>query len=471
VETRPRLVVGGVMLSIVLAAMESTVVATAMPTVVGALGGIKIYSWVFSAFLLTSTVTMPLWGRLSDLFGRRPAYLLGLTIFLVGSALSGLAQSMGQLIGFRALQGLGAGSLITLGMTVLGDLYGLERRAKMQGYFSSMWGGAALVGPLLGGFLSDHVSWRCVFYINVPFGAAAIALIAAGLGEPVARHGRPRLDLPGLVLFTTGVSTLMLGLMLGGEAPSWYAPAVLGPLVLAVALLAIFVRVERRVAEPIMRFALFRIPLVRAAVATGFLSGMAMFGAISFVPLFMQRVANATATQAGFVLTPFVLGWVTCSIVSARLVLRVGYRGVVIAGMLSLTAGFLLFAEWDATLTLPRAMGAVLIAGTGMGMTMVPMLIAVQNAVARRDLGAVTSMTQFFRTIGGAIGVSVMGAVMTHRLQLGRDIEWALHGVFVIGLVVCVGALLSAFLVPAGSARELARPDALAAGPPPEAGR
>src|SRR5205807_816703 len=228
-----------------------------------------------------------------------------------------------------------------------------------------VWGGAALAGPLLGGFLSDHVSWRWVFYINVPFGAAAIALIAAGLGEPVARHGRPRLDLPGLVLFTSGVSTLMLGLLFGGEAPSWYAPPALGRLVL----------------------------------------------------------------------TPFVLGWVSCSIVSARLVLRVGYRAVVIAGMLSLTTGFLLFAQWDATLTLPRAMGAVLIAGTGMGMTMVPMLIAVQNAVARRDLGAVTSMTQFFRTIGGTIGVSVMGAAMTHRLQLGRDIEWALHGVFVIGLV------------------------------------
>jgi len=471
VETRPRLVVLGVMLSIVLAAMESTVVATAMPTVVGALGGIKIYSWVFSAFLLTSTVTMPLWGRLSDLFGRRSAYLLGLAIFLVGSALSGLAQSMGQLIGFRALQGLGAGSLITLGMTVIADLYGLEQRARMQGYFSSMWGGAALVGPLLGGFLSDHVSWRWVFYINVPFGMAAMALIAVALGEPVSRPARPRLDLTGLVLFTSGVSTLMLGLMLGGGSPSWYALRLLGPLVLAFVLLAIFVRLEGRVSEPIMPLALFRVPLVRAAVATGFLSGMAMFGAISFVPLFMQRVTGATATQAGFVLTPFVLGWVTCSIVSARLVLRVGYRGVVIAGMLCLTVGFLLFSEWDATLTLPRAMGAVLVAGVGMGMTMVPMLIAVQNAVPRRDLGAATSMTQFFRTIGGTVGVSVMGAVMAHRLQLGRDIQWALHGVFVIGLVVCVGALFSAFLVPPGRARELARPDALAAGTPPKAGR
>jgi EmrB/QacA subfamily drug resistance transporter len=471
VETRPRLVVVGVMLSIVLAAMESTVVATAMPTVVAALGGIKIYSWVFSAFLLTSTVTMALWGRLSDLFGRRPAYLLGLAIFLVGSALSGLAQSMGQLIGFRALQGLGAGSLITIGMTVVADLYGLERRAKMQGYFSSMWGGAALVGPLLGGFLSDHASWRWVFYINLPFGAAAMALIAAGLGEPVNRPVRPKLDLAGLMLFTCGISTFMLALMLGGQSRSWSAASVGGPIALALVLLAVFVWVERRAAAPIMPFALFRVPLVRAAVATGFLSGMAMFGAISFVPLFMQRVTNATALQAGFVLTPFVLGWVTCSIVSSRLVLRVGYRGVVIAGMLSLTAGFLLFSGWDATLTLPRAMGAVLVAGTGMGMTMVPMLIAVQNAVARRDLGAVTSLTQFFRTIGGTVGVSIMGAVMTYRLQLGHQMEWALHGVFVIGLVVCVGALLSAFLVPAGSAQELARPEALAAGAPPKAGR
>lgn len=470
-ETRPRLVMLGVMLSVVLAAMESTVVATAMPTVVAALGGLRIFSWVFSAFLLTSTVTMPLWGRLSDLFGRRPAYLTGLAIFLVGSALSGLSESMTQLIVFRALQGLGAGSLITIGMTVIADLYGLERRAKMQGYFSSMWGGAALIGPLLGGFLSDHVSWRWVFYINVPFGLAAMALIAAGLGEPVDRQARPRIDVRGLMLFTSGVSSLMLGLLAGGESPTWSAPSVLGPIAIALALLAGFLWAERRAPEPIMPLALFRIPVVRAAVVLGFLSGMAMFGAISFVPLFMERVTNATAMRAGFVLTPFVLGWVTCSIVSARLVLRVGYRSVVFVGMISLTAGFLLMSEWDATLTLARAMGAVLVAGTGMGMSMVPMLIAVQNAVARRELGAATSLTQFFRTIGGTVGVSVMGAVMAHRLQAGGDIEWALHGVFVIGLVVCVGALLAAFLVPAGTARELARSESFAPSAPPKAGR
>jgi EmrB/QacA subfamily drug resistance transporter len=446
------------MLSIVLAAMESTVVATAMPTVVQSLGGIEIYSWVFSAFLLTSTVTMPLWGRLSDLFGRRPTYLVGLVVFLAGSALSGLSQSMTQLIAFRAVQGLGAGSLITIGMTVIGDLYGLEQRARMQGYFSGMWGGASLIGPLVGGFLTDHVSWRWAFYINVPFGAAAFALIAAGLRGTATRADR-RIDLAGLVLFTCGVSALLLGLLAGGRSASWGSIGVLGAVALAVALLAAFVVVERRAPEPIVPLALFGNAIVRAAAANGFLSGMAMFGAISFVPLFLQRVNQASATGAGFVLTPFILGWVACSIVCARLALRIGYRRLVIAGMTCLTVAFVLFSTWDASLTRPAAMGAVLIAGAGMGMTFVPLLIAVQNAVARAELGAATSLTQFFRTIGGTVGVSVMGAVMAHRLQGGHGIESSLHGVFVTGLVVCVGALGSAFIVPGGSARELARPE------------
>jgi EmrB/QacA subfamily drug resistance transporter len=456
--SRPRLVIGGVMVSIFLAAMESTVVATAMPTVVQSLGGIDMYSWVFSAFLLTSTVTMPLWGRLSDLVGRRRTYVTGLVVFLTGSALAGLAQSMGQLIAFRALQGVGAGSLITLGMTVIGDLYGLERRARMQGYFSGVWGVASLAGPLLGGLLADHVSWRWAFYVNLPFGVVAIGLITAGLRD-AASSRRPRIDYAGAALFTAGVSSLLVGLAQGGRSPSWWGLEVLGPLALALALGLVLLLVERRASEPIIPFRLFGIPLVRAAAATGFLAGMAMFGAISFVPLFLQRVTDATATAAGFVLTPFVLGWVTCSIVSARLVLKIGYRAVVFVGMICLTTAFFQFSEWDVTLTRLAAMGAVLVAGAGMGLTMVPMLIAVQSAVTTRELGSATSLTQFFRTIGGAVGVSIMGAVMAQRLGRGLEMEAALHGVFLVGLIVCAGALLSAFLVPAGSAQELARPE------------
>jgi MFS family permease len=314
----------------------------------------------------------------------------------------------------------------------------------------------------MGGFLADHVSWRWAFYINIPFGAAAIALIGLGLRGTPSPRARPHIDLVGLMLFTTGVSSLLVGLLEGGRAAAWYAADVLGPLVAALALLVAFVLVERRAPEPIVPLMLFRNAIVRAAAANGFMSGMAMFGAISFVPLFLQGVTHATATEAGFVLTPFILGWVICSIVGARLALKVGYRILVIAGMTCLTLAFVLFSNWDITLTRPSAMGAVLIAGAGMGLTFVPLLIAVQNAVTRSDLGSATSLTQFFRTIGGTVGVSVMGAVMTRRLETGHDIESSLQGVFLVGLVVCVGALLSAFLVPAGSARELARPDAAA---------
>ena len=463
-ETRTRRAVVGVMLSIFLGAMESTAVATAMPKVVESLGGLHMYSWVFSGFLLTSTVTMPLWGRLSDLYGRRPTYLVGLVIFLVGSALSGLSRTMVELIAFRMLQGLGAGSLITIGMTIVGDLFRLERRAKMQGYISGVWGVASLVGPLLGGLLTDYVSWRWVFYVNLPFGVIAMVLIGGALvkGRPSART--PVIDYAGVVLFALGVSALLLGSIQAGRVGSWSGLDVLGALAVAVVALGGFVAVERRASEPIVPLRLFGNRVVLAAVATGFLAGMAMFGAISFVPLFLQRVAGTSATTAGFVLTPFVIGWVVLSAVSARLVLRIGYRIVVFAGMICLALAFVLFTRWDATLTPGAAMRDVLIGGIGMGLNMVPMLIAVQSAVPRAELGVATSMTQFFRAVGGAIGLSVMGAVMTQRLHAGLSMVEALHGVFVVGLLICVAALGAAFLVPPGRARELARAEPRAAG-------
>ena len=456
-EARKRWVFLGIMLSIFLAAIESTVVATAMPTVVASLGGIRIYSWVFSGFLLTQTVTMPLWGRFSDLYGRRPVYLAGLATFLAGSALSGAAQNMVQLIVFRMVQGLGAGALMTLGYTIIGELFGLERRARMQGYISSVWGLASLMGPWAGGLLTDHVSWRWVFYINLPFGAVAMALIAGALTAASKPARRPVMDGLGVGLFAAGVSALLLGIVEAGRVGSWSRVEVVGLLGLGVIVLAAFVAVERRAAEPIVPLRLFRNRMVLAAVVTRFLAGMAMFGALSFVPLFLQSVTGASATRAGLVLTPFVLGWVVMSVVSARLVLRVGYRTVVVIGMASLTAAFLLFWRWSVTLTSASAMVDVLLAGIGMGMVVVPMLIAVQSAVSRSDLGAATSMTQFFMSVGGAVGLSVMGAVMAQRLHAGLPMADALHGVFRVGFVVCVAAVASALLVPAGRARDLAR--------------
>jgi EmrB/QacA subfamily drug resistance transporter len=456
-ESRKRRALYGVMLSVFLAAMESTVVATAMPTVVTSLGGVHIYSWVFSGFLLTSTVTMPLWGRLSDLLGRRPIYLTGLAIFLLGSVLSGIAQDMGQLIAFRALQGLGAGSLLTLGMTIVGELFGLEQRAKMQGYVSGVWGVASLLGPLLGGLLTDHISWRWVFYINLPFGAIAMVLLHGALPEGERRPHT--LDYPGLALFAVGVSALLVGIMEAGRVGRWTGLDVTLPLGLAVVTLAAFVVVERRASEPIVPLRLFRHRMVLAASLNGLLSGMAMFGAISFVPLFLQHVSGMSATAAGFVLTPFVLGWVAMSIAGARLALRVGYRVLVVSGMACLSVAFLMLSRWAPGLTQATAMRDALIGGIGMGLTFVPMLIAVQSAVRRADLGAATSMIQFCRTIGGAVGLSVMGAVMIRRLAAGAPMAEALHAVFIVGLVISVAAFLSAFLVPGGRAQELARAD------------
>src|SRR5438876_1021429 len=277
-DARKRRALYGVMLSVFLAAMESTVVATAMPTVVASLGGVHIYSWVFSGFLLTSTVTMPLWGRVSDLFGRRPVYLGGLGIFLLGSALSGASQDMVQLIGFRMLQGLGAGSLMTLGMTMIGELFGLEQRARMQGYVSGMWGVASLLGPLLGGLLTDLGSWRWVFYVNLPFGAVAIALLAGALPDATVR--RPHaFDWTGVALFTSGISALLVGILEAGRIGVWTGADVLVPLALAAVALAAFVPVERRAGEPIVPFRLFRHRMVLAAGVNGFLSGLAMLGA------------------------------------------------------------------------------------------------------------------------------------------------------------------------------------------------
>jgi EmrB/QacA subfamily drug resistance transporter len=453
-ERRKRRALYGVMLSVFLAAMESTVVSTAMPTVVQSLGGVHIYSWVFSGFLLTSTVTMPLWGRLSDLFGRRPIYLTGLAIFLGGSALSGAAQNMGQLIVFRMVQGIGAGSLMTLGMTIVGELFGLEQRARKQSYVSGVWGVASLLGPLLGGLLTDHISWRWVFYINLPFGAVAILLLRDALPEGQRRPHR--LDYPGVALFSVGVAALLVGIMEAGRVGRFTGLDVLLPLVVAVVMLTAFVALERRTTEPIVPLRLFRFRMVTAASLNGLLSGMAMFGAISFVPLFLQDVGGMSATAAGFVLTPFVLGWVAMSIISARLALRLGYRVLVVSGMACLAAAFVLLARWAPGLTQAVAMRDALVGGIGMGLTFVPMLIAVQSAVPRPDLGAATSMTQFCRTIGGAVGLSVMGAVMVRRLAAGAPMADALHSVFTVGLVISVLAFVSAFLVPGGRAQKLA---------------
>lgn len=409
-------VVVGVMTGMAIAALEATVVGTAMPTVIASLGGINHYSWVFSAYLVTSTVTVPVWGKLSDLYGRRLLYQIGIGVFLLGTLLSGLAGSMAQLIVFRAIQGLGAGALVPLGMTIIGDSFTLRERAKMQAYFSGVWGLSSVVGPVIGGFITDQISWRWVFFVNLPVGLVAALIIGLALKEP-KNHRRPTIDYAGAGLLMLAISLLMLAMVEGGN--SIQALLSTQNLILFAAgglLLAIFAWVEKRASDPIIPFRLFRNRTVAVAVTAGFLAGIAMFGGISFIPLFAQGALGMTATQAGSLLTPLMLSWVVMSVIGGRLLLRVGYRNITIAGFILMAIGFFLLTTVSRETQQFRLYLDLVLIGAGLGLTMLTLLIAVQQAVERTELGVATSLNQFSRAIGGALGVALMGAVLTSGL-------------------------------------------------------
>jgi EmrB/QacA subfamily drug resistance transporter len=398
-----------------LAALEATIVGTAMPTVVAALGGLAHFSWVFSAYLLTSTVSVPLWGKLSDLHGRRLLYQLAIGVFIVGSILSGMARSMPQLIAARALQGLGAGGLIPLGMTIIGDIFTVRERARMQGLFSGVWGLSSIIGPLVGGFITDNLSWRWVFYINVPFGIAGAAIIGIALQEP-RRDKHPVVDYLGAIVLTSAVTLLMLVLVESESAAALLRPRNLILLLVVAALVAWFIRIERHATEPIVPLELFSNRVVALAMVIGFLAGVAMFGAISFIPLYAQGARGVSATAAGTFLTPLLLSWVAASIVGGRLLIRLGSRPLVIAGLAFKLVGFAGLSFSTRVTPLWALVGALIVIGMGLGLTMLTLLISVQHAVPKSQLGIATSLNQFFRSIGGAMGVALLGAVLTSGL-------------------------------------------------------
>jgi EmrB/QacA subfamily drug resistance transporter len=411
-------VTGGVMLGMFLAALEATVVSTAMPTVIADLKGLSIYSWVFSGYILTSTISGPIWGRLSDLYGRRNFYLLGIAIFLLGSALSGLAQSMAQLIIFRAIQGLGAGALLPLGMTITGEIYSMEKRARMQGIFSGVWGLASIVGPLVGGFITDQWDWRWVFFINIPFGLASMGVIAGFLIEPKEHRQKASIDYAGIALLTGAITALLLGLMHAGDQSSnWAAPETLALFGAFAVMLILFLWIETKVSHPLLPLDLFRDRVFSVTAANGFFMGMAMFGSLSFIPLFVQGVIGTTATEAGTTMTPFMLSWVVAATLAGRLMIKTGYRLIAIIGVGSMVVGFFLLTWLSVGSTRLDVMRDLIFAGVGMGFCMVTLTIAVQSSVARDKLGIATSTTVFFRSIGGAVGVAVMGAMMSLNFQ------------------------------------------------------
>jgi EmrB/QacA subfamily drug resistance transporter len=480
-----QLVTAAVLSGMFLAALEATAVAAAIPTAVGEMGGVERYSWVFSVYLLTSTTTGPLFGKLADLYGRRIIYHVAVALFLIGSALCGLAESFEQLILFRAIQGMGAGGVQPIAITITGDIYSLEERGRMQALFSGIWAIASLIGPLLGGWITDALSWRWIFYVNIPFGLVSSWMLHRYLREGGQRREH-RLDILGTVSLTAAVTLLLVALVEGPEVWGWTDVRTLTLFAGSLGALALFLWQERRAEEPMLPLDLFRNRIIAVASVGNTLLGTLLFAITAFVPVFAQGVMGGTAMNAGLVLMPILIGWPISSAIAGRYLMRIGYRQFALGGSLLLMAGGAMLALVDASspwLLLPAAMAII---GLGLGFTSMPYLLGPQNAVAWNQRGVTTSSVQFFRTIGGSVAVAALGALLNARLHtvdpgldanaaldpalrlksspealahLSSALDYGLHGVFLVTAVIATATFAVAWLFPKGSASEMMHPE------------
>jgi EmrB/QacA subfamily drug resistance transporter len=480
-----------------LASVDGTIVSTAMPTIVGDLDGIDAYAWVFSGFLLAEIATIPLWGRLADMFGRKPIFLTGMIIFLLGSALSGTSQSMTELVLFRALQGLGAGCILPVAQTISADLYTMEQRAKVAAVYSGVFAFASVLGPFLGGFITDELSWRWVFYVNLPVGLVAIALVVFVMVEPLERKRRHRFDWLGVVSLLGWSGALVFALESGGREYPWGSIEVVGSFAMAALLFGVFVIAERRAVEPLIPFSLFRVPALRAASIVTMFLGMSMFGVLSFLPLYGRTVLHESATGSGRILIPLLLAMVIGSGFGARIVLKVGFRRVVTVGATLVVVGCVLLTRLDVDSSQLVLSGYLVVLGAGMGLVFMSTSLAAQNSVTTQQMGVSTGLINFTRQLGGAVGIAIAASVLltnlTSRLAdafgdtpfntsklltptdqatpltpeteriVSEAFSGALHWVFWVAVVVAVIGLICTRMMPRGSAaaiRDEARADA-----------
>ncbi|MEJ2215854.1 MAG: MDR family MFS transporter [Gemmatimonadota bacterium] len=477
-----KLVTVALILGMFLAALDATAVGTAMPTVVADLGGVSRYSWVFSAYLLTSTTTVPLFGKLADLFGRRRVYLVSVALFLLGAMLSGTSTSFTQLILYRALQGLGAGGVQPVAITLVGDIYTMEERGRMQGVFSGVWAVSSLVGPAAGGLITDLLSWRWVFFLNLPFGLASAVLLRLFLREETERR-RHHLDIAGTVSLTFAITLLLLAVLQGSDLWGWTDVRTLAMIAVSGVGLVYFLFQERRAPEPMLPLELFRNPVIAISSLGSVALGTVLFCDSAYVPMFTQGVLGGTAIDAGMSLAPMSIGWPIASTLSGWLAMRCGYRVFAIVGAVLAVAGSLVLASAHAGSGVGIVMLSMLLVGFGLGFMSTPYLLAVQNAVPWRQRGVATSSVQFFRTIGGAIAVAALGAVLNARLlaeagttdanvvlnparrgslapevlhRLVSALDSGLHSVYLVIAGMALVGVLVAVLFPRGSAESQA---------------
>ncbi|GGM11878.1 MDR family MFS transporter [Micromonospora yangpuensis] len=412
-----RLLMAGLMTGMLLAALDQTIVGTALPTIVGELGGIDHYSWVVTAYLLASTASTPLYGKMADLYGRRPVFLFSIGTFLLGSLLAGLSQDMTQLIVTRAVQGVGAGGLMTLAFTIISDVVSPRERGRYQGVFGAVFGVSSVAGPLVGGYFAE-TNWRLIFYLNVPLAILAIAVCSRVLRLVPFTRRRHAIDWLGATLLVAGVSCLLLALSWGGTSYPWRSPVIVGLFAAGAVLAAAFVFQESRAREPILPLRLFRGRTFTLANVAGFVLGLMMFGSIIFIPLYLQIVKGASPTRSGLLMLPMMAGIIVTSIVTGRAMSRLGrYKWFPVAGSAVLLAGMLLFTRLRVETSLWIAFGFMVVIGVGLGLSMQSLVLGVQNAVDPRDLGAGTSSATFFRSLGGSFGVAILGAVLAGRLD------------------------------------------------------
>lgn len=451
-------IVTALLISTFLAAIEVTIISTAMPTIVDRLGGFELISWVFAIYLLTISVTTPIWGKLADLTGRKKIFIIGVTIFLIGSALSGLSQNMGQLIFFRAIQGIGAGAINPISFTIIADVFSLHQRARIQGLISSMWGIAAVAGPLAGGFLTDFVSWRSIFLINIPFGLLTIWMISRNLVETHEKK-KSKIDYGGAISFTIGITALLLALLSFDTGESGIAISPSGLLLLfgvAVIFLVLFLHIQRRHSEPMMPLQLLRIKDVSYSVSASFLTSMILIGFSAYLPLWTQNVLGMGATSTGITLIPLSLGWPIGSMLSGRLFIpRLGIKQTALVGATFIFIGSSLLITISPSTPLLLLAFFIFIIGLGFGFATTSYTVIIQSTVPPEMRGSAGSLITLFRTLGQAVGVAILGLSMnlainsvSNELNAAESVAEGLYSVFIVSAGISILSLIITLLIP-----------------------